>query len=351
MIRIIQNRYTQQDTRLAVWILSAYVLFINGMLFGTAYFQQIGLFVVATLCTAVIWTPIYFLHGLPAVYLRQRFPAIGQTWLRLLLALCIHGLMSSGAFLLLFYGYDWVGFPYYTFSATRLTWTLALGLIGNVITNAIHEGFYTFEKWVQALQRTQRLKKTHLQSRLDSLKQQVNPHFLFNSLNTLSSLINKDGERAERFVDELASVYRYLLQSNQTTLTSLQKELFFIQSYYHLLKTRYGNRIDLRVAIKPEYEQAQLPPLTLQLLLENAVKHNVMLAHQPLRISIRITDDGRLQMTNTLQRKPGKIASNGVGLANIATKYQLLGQGNLDVQETDTAFIVTIPLLRDVHSF
>ncbi|GAB3558796.1 sensor histidine kinase [Spirosoma fluminis] len=350
MSRLPLNRFTRQDTRIAVWILPGYFLFINAMLFGWRYVERFDLFVAATLCTAVVWTPAYFMHALPAVYLRHRFPAIRQTGIRLSLALLIHGLMSSGTFLLLFYGYKWVQFPGYTFSGSRLAWTLGLGLIGNLITNVVHEGFYTFEMWVQALQRTQKLKQTNLQSRLEGLKQQVNPHFLFNSLNTLSSLINKDSERAERFIDELASVYRYLLQSNQGTLTALGEELSFIQSYYHLLKTRYGTGINLQVQVEATYQDAQLPPLTLQLLLENAVKHNVILAHRPLQICIRITDDGRLQISNTLQRKPARVVSNGVGLANIATKYQLLGRGDLDVQETDTTFIVTIPLLNGPDS-
>ncbi|WP_420149405.1 sensor histidine kinase [Spirosoma sp.] len=345
------NRFTKQDTWIAVGLVPAYIAFLNYMLFGETYFRQLDTFLLATLSTAVLWTPVYFLHAVPAAYLRDQYPAVRQTWIRLVLALMIHILMSSAIISFLFYGYKWVRFPAYTFDATRYYWTLLLSMIGNLIANVIHESVYTFEKWTETLQQTERLKKINLQSRLESLKQQVNPHFLFNSLNTLSSLIDNDPDKAEQFVEELASVYRYLLHTNEAELTSLQTELTFINSYFHLLKTRYGNGIDLHVAISDDFQAAQLPPLTLQMLVENAVKHNIILPDQPLSIRIETDTNGRLVVANNVQRKNSRVLSNGVGLANIATKYQLLGHGNLEILDEPAAFTVTIPLiLNGSHS-
>ncbi|UFH53874.1 sensor histidine kinase [Spirosoma sp. KNUC1025] len=343
------NRFTQQDTWIALGLVPAYVAFLNYMLFGEIYFQQLDTFLLATLSTALIWTPVYFLHAVPAAYLRDRFPAVRQTWIRLCLALGIHILMSSAIISVLFYGYKWAGFPNYTFDPVRLRWTLVFSTIGNVIANVVHESVYTFEKWTQTLQQTEKLKKINLQSQLDSLKQQVNPHFLFNSLNSLSSLIDNDPEKAEHFVEELASVYRYLLQTNEGELTSLQTELSFINSYFHLLKTRYGNGIDLQVMVDDDHQQALLPPLTLQMLVENAVKHNVILPDQPLQIRIETDVDGRLFVINNVQRKNTRAISNGVGLANIATKYQLLGHGNLEIQDESSTFTVVIPLIMTLN--
>ncbi|MGA0558608.1 sensor histidine kinase [Larkinella sp. VNQ87] len=343
------NRYTQRDTWIALALLPGYYCFLNYMMLGRVYFQQLDLFLGASLITTIIWTPAFFLHAVPAVYLRKRFPHIRQTWMRMSLALSIHIAMSSAVISFLFYFFDWINFPTYTFRASQLGWTILLGSIGNLVANIVHESVYTFERWSQTIAETEKLKKANLQSQLDSLKQQVNPHFLFNSLNTLSSLIDEDTDKAELFIEELSSVYRYLLQTNENALTSLRNELKFIDSYFHLLKTRYGNGIELRVHIAPEFQDAQLPPLTLQMLVENAVKHNVILADQPLQIRIETTADGRLTVANNVQRKNVRVASNGVGLANIATKYQLLGHSSLAIQNTDTTFSVTLPLLVNVY--
>ncbi|WP_421830833.1 sensor histidine kinase [Larkinella sp.] len=340
-------RYTNRDTWIALGLLPGYYLFLNYMMLGKSYFQRLDIFLSASLLTTLIWTPAFFLHAVPAVYLRKRFPHIRQTWMRMCLALSIHILMSSAAITFLFYVYKWINFPGYTFDNNRLFWAITLGIIGNVVANIVHESVYTFEKWSQTISETEKLKKANLQSQLDSLKQQVNPHFLFNSLNTLSSLIDEDTDKAELFIEELSSVYRYLLQTNENALTSLRDELTFIESYFHLLKTRYGNGIDLEVNIADGFKEAQLPPLTLQMLVENAVKHNIILSDQPLQIRIETTHSGRLIVSNNVQLKNLRVASNGVGLANIATKYQLLGQGNLEILNTETSFCVTLPLMMN----
>lgn len=193
-----------------------------------------------------------------------------------------------------------------------------------------------------AMQRMQQ-EKTEMQMR--ALQSQINPHFLFNGLNTLSSLIDESPQQAGEFVDELSSVYRYLLRSNESELTTLSVELRFIQSYFHLLKTRFGGSVVLEIAVDEQYEEALLPPLTLQLLVENAVKHNVVLANQPLTIRIRTTQQKQLVIENTLQRKRIRVESNGVGLSNIAVKYRLLNQLPPFIEEDKDWFRVTLPLL------
>ena len=340
------NRYTQKDTWIALGLLPSYYFFLNYMLLGRIYLQRLDIFLLAMLLTTLVWTPAFFLHALPAVYLRQRFPHIRQTWMRLCFALVIHMVMSAVAIIFLFYFYDWIDFPGYQFDLNRLRWALVIGVVGNLVANIVHESVYTFEKWSQTISETEKLKKANLQSQLDSLKQQVNPHFLFNSLNTLSSLIDEDTEKAELFIEELSSVYRYLLQTNENALTSLRDELAFIESYFHLLKTRYGNGIELDVRIADDYREARLPPLTLQMLVENAVKHNIILSEQPLQIRIETTPGGRLSVSNNVQRKNVRVASNGVGLSNIATKYQLLGHSGLEIDNSESCFRVTLPLLN-----
>ena len=191
------------------------------------------------------------------------------------------------------------------------------------------------------------LKKENLQSQLEGLKGQVNPHFLFNSLNSLSSLIAEDPEKAEEFIDEMSKVYRYMLRSNEDGLTSLKNEMLFIQSYFHMLKTRYSDGLELKTIIDERYLKYMLPPLTLQMLVENAVKHNVIQKDCPLNILIMTTNSGKLVVTNNLQRKSTKILSNKIGLTNISNKYKLMKQEEIMVNDDGKEFSVVIPLINN----
>lgn len=209
------------------------------------------------------------------------------------------------------------------------------------------------EQLAQSEREKEQLRVANLQSQLDVLKQQVNPHFLFNSLNTLSSLISEDPKQAELFVDKLSGVYRYVLRANrgegpEQNLTTVEAELGFIDAYFHLLQTRYGTGINLTVAVDVDPRSCHLPPLTLQLLVENAVKHNIVSPKRPLHISITVDEQGRLVIQNTLQRKvtrPGDGLSNGVGLTNIVAKYQMLRLPQPSIEESPEQFTVRLPLL------
>ncbi|QDK80297.1 sensor protein lytS [Spirosoma sp. KCTC 42546] len=195
---------------------------------------------------------------------------------------------------------------------------------------------------------TEKLQQQMSAMQMMALQTQLNPHFLFNSLNSLSSLIADEPVKAIRFVDEMSSVYRYLLRTNNLALTTLQTELTFIDSYYHLLKTRYGAGIELIKTVDESSLTCKLPPLTLQLLLENAVKHNIVSAENPLVIRFDTSPDGWLTVSNTLQRKTvNRANSTQKGLLNILSKYQLLGQPTPKVEETADAFIVSLPLIED----
>ncbi|GAB4012724.1 hypothetical protein GCM10028808_29690 [Spirosoma migulaei] len=191
----------------------------------------------------------------------------------------------------------------------------------------------------------QQLKQQHTEAQMRALKSQVNPHFLFNALNTLSALIDENPRQATDYVDELSSVYRYLLRSADQELTTLGVEMEFIQSYVHLLKTRFGDSIRPQLNIAPNYYDALIPPLTLQLLVENAVKHNRVLSDEPLTIRIRTTEQGYLVVENNMQHRNVRVESNGVGLNNIADKYRLLGYPLPFIKEKEGWFRVTLPLL------
>ena len=137
----------------------------------------------------------------------------------------------------------------------------------------------------------------------ENLKSQVNPHFLFNCFNTLSSLIQEDKKEAEKFLDELSKVYRYLLTNNEDGVSTVEKEVKFLESYYRLLKTRYGDGLHINIEIDKRYYPYLLPSLSLQLLVENAVKHNVVSRQKPLTIEVFTAAGNKLVVNNNLQRK------------------------------------------------
>ncbi|MBO0936245.1 sensor histidine kinase [Fibrella sp. HMF5335] len=276
---------------------------------------------------------------------QRRYPSHTQTRTRITwLALALPVLANFGWFIrkVAHTVFDQKG--WYWPTAVDYTSSLGIQFFYHCVYMVIYEGGYVLRQWQQTYVEKEALVKANLQSQLDSLKNQINPHFLFNNLNSLSSLISENPRQAEAFVDEISSVYRYLLRSNEFDLTTLRNELAFIDSYFHLLKTRYTAGIELHI-FAPEHEQGLLlPPLTLQVLVENAVKHNIILAEQPLHIEI-LARDGSLIVRNNLQRKSTSVVSNRVGLANIATKYQLLGTGGIDIREEASSFVVTLPLL------
>jgi sensor histidine kinase YesM len=210
----------------------------------------------------------------------------------------------------------------------------------------IYEGFYYFTRLRKVEREKEELLRVNLQSQFDSLKQQVNPHFLFNSINTISSLIDKDAERAKKYLAEMSKVYRYLLRTNEEELTSLQTELQFMDSYIHLLKTRFGEGIFVKIAVEETFKNYSLPALTLQLLIENAVKHNSIGKAKPLIIEISTTENGWLSVKNNLQKRINVIPSTKIGLSNIIAKYKLLNQPEVIIQETFKEFTVLLPLIK-----
>jgi LytS/YehU family sensor histidine kinase len=189
------------------------------------------------------------------------------------------------------------------------------------------------------------LEKEKLQAELQQLKGIVNPHFLFNNLNSLSSLISEDPAQAEGFLNELTKVFRYLLRNNNTDLTTVGEELQFIDSYYHLLQTRHGKSISLDIQVSNKINGYLLPPLTLQLLVENAVKHNRLHKEAPLKIEIFNQGEDKLVVRNNLSKRDKAVESTGIGLQSIKLRYGLLKQTGPEIEEDGLFFSVTIPLI------
>ena len=187
------------------------------------------------------------------------------------------------------------------------------------------------------------LEQAHLKAQLISLQQQISPHFLFNSLSTLKTLVSDPS--AKDYIVHLAGVYRYVLSFNEQYLTKLDDELKFISSYLHILKVRFGDMLKVDINIQEDHRSLYLPSLSLQLLVENAIKHNVCSAESPLYISITTTDSPGLMVENNFQPKRSRMERPGMGLKNIIERYKLLVDRSVNVANDNEKFTVTIPLL------
>ncbi len=211
-------------------------------------------------------------------------------------------------------------------------------------------GFFIFlsrqliENAQQVEVKTAQLEKENLVSQFSALKSQVNPHFLFNSLSILSSLVKRDPELSERFIEQLSTAYRYILEQKDSPLVALQTELEFLQSYTFLLRTRFEHKFEVEITVEANTrQQAQIAPLTLQLLVENAVKHNRMSEKEPLVVYIRQREK-TLEIRNVLRPRGELVNSTGLGLQNIINRYKLLCDEPVWAGEQEGDFVVQIPL-------
>jgi LytS/YehU family sensor histidine kinase len=198
--------------------------------------------------------------------------------------------------------------------------------------------------WKQTALDAERLKKEQMATRYESLKNQVNPHFLFNSLNALTNLVYEDQDLAADFIRQLSKVYRYVLETRSKEVVSLETEMKFVESYLFLQHIRFDDKLRVEASVSG-FENRILPPLALQMLLENAIKHNTIAKDEPLTISIRVEED-MLVVENNLQIKniPTE-ESSGMGLANIKARYEFLSDKPVVVEKTESYFRVKLPLL------
>lgn len=214
----------------------------------------------------------------------------------------------------------------------------------NLIIMAILEALIFFNESNQAKVKAETLEKELFHIRFEVLKNQINPHFMFNSLNVLSGLIEKDVNKAQQFIDEFAHIYRYVLETIEKHVVSLADELGFVRSYIFLQQIRYGEAVKLSVDIPAEALNSYLPPLSLQLVLENAIKHNVVSINQPLVINI-FMEGNRLVVVNNIQVKVSSGKSTGLGQKNLAKRYMMISDDVPEFSVKNNSYIVKLPLI------
>lgn len=310
-----------------------------------------GFYVVRSLLTTAYIVLIWELTVRWVLYVRSRNAHINQTRQRVLTT--VLGYVSITIILQIVV----VGLIDLTGTGlVPVTWgtygiNVASGLVCTTLIGSAYEAAYYLRKYGEAVQEAEAVKKEGLQSQYDSLKNQVNPHFLFNSLNCLSALISEDKRRAGLFLDELSSVYRYLLQAGQKPLVTLSEEVSFLNSFRYLLDTRFGDVLRWELNMNEYFSDCLLPSLTLQILIENALRHNQLLADQPLTFFIQTTVNGELVIRNTIKRKRTSVSPSQGRLVKLAANFEMLGFPQPVIEDDGRYFTVRIALFQREQIF
>ena len=225
--------------------------------------------------------------------------------------------------------------------------TILFLFICSSLIMALLEVRYMQDEKKELRELSQRLEKENIETLYNSLKQQVNPHFLFNSLSVLSSLIHYDVKKADQFIQHFSDIYRYVLDMNQHKLVTLQQELSFLESYLYLQRIRFGDNIEFISSIDKATTAQLLPPLSLQLIFEKILKHNIISSKYPMSIELR-TEENLLIIENSLKPKPGQI-STGVGIPNLKEKYKLLNADLPSFLNKGEQYQVRLPLIQNIE--
>jgi len=238
---------------------------------------------------------------------------------------------------------------YYIFAHGKVNWntvyttTLIIMLCVIFITHVYETVFLVRESETEMVKNEQ-LEKAKAQAELEALKNQIDPHFIFNSLNTLSHLIEDNPVKAKQFNDNMAEVFRYILQNKTKELVLLREEIFFLQDYFSLLKIRFGEAVQLNLDIPDDvFDHYLVPPISIQVLIENAIKHNEFSDKTPLIIDIILSEEGLL-VRNAIRKKILR-KSSGTGLYNLNERYKLLTDKSIEIKE-GREFIVNLPVLK-----
>lgn len=314
-------------------ILATIMSFVFGTEPGEAYVEK---WFTSLLYTGLFWNGAAHLF----FFYRKKFPLIGLTPKRLsLTTISLVAFLVAGDFLIC------------QLIEANEVYTLAHSipsLIAGIIIGLAYEAVYFFDQWKHTVKVNEALKNQQIRAQFEVLQNQMSPHFLFNSLNTLTTLIAEDVEVAIKFTEKLSEVYRYILQNKERDLVKLADELDFAKSYFFLLKIRYPKNLTADFMVPEKYLNSHVAPLTLQMLIENSVKHNEISSAHPLHIDVFTENMEHIVVKNLIKKKNSLDRSTQTGLANIRKRYAYLSEKEIMIEE-DEYFKVSIPLISVVH--
>ena len=297
-------------------------------------------FIIAMLISIVVWEGNLWIDD----WMNTHYPWVSKTKQRILFHLPLAMIYTclSLYFLMLIYNTYICGLD--TQLRTLMRTSILISLIISMLLLSFEIGGQLLNGWKKSLLDVERYKTESVQAQLKNLKDQVNPHFLFNNLSVLSSLVYKDQEKAVDFINQLAKVYRYLLDNRSNELVRLSEEFDFMDAYIYLLKIRFDQNIHFHIQVNDESKHHFIPPMSLQMLVENAIKHNEISSALPLHVYIMATHD-YLVVKNNLQHRINQEPSLKTGLKNIADRYKYFTDKEIIIEESKDNFTVQIPLI------
>ncbi len=336
------------DLPLMLFAIPVLSFIVPVVFFGCRFDRQpyfnIRQFATSFLVISILWIANRYL----LIWCRKRFPLFKQVRKRLLVqsVLMLSFTILGDNILHVILHQTVFKEPVDIFNTDNFIGRMAASVFCVIMIVAIYESIYFMHALKDSVEEKEMLKRESLQAQLNALRTQVNPHFLFNNLNTLSSLIPEDPKHAVDFVQQLSKVYRHILDVKEEKSILLKDELDVLNAYTFLLKTRFGNNLNVHINIPEEKLQKKIVPLSLQILMENAIKHNIVSSDKPLQIQV-FAENGSLVLSNNLQVKNQVNESTGIGLENIRNRYKLLGDKEVNVTENENSFTVSIPLIEN----
>lgn len=327
-----------------MWIMIPYIVIMNMMVFGGCIFEMWSIFLLSFLYSGVYLFLMYFTFGRVAIFIRNRFSAPAQLIRRIavmLPAFYIMNILFIGLLFELFRDIPLLSCPV----KSNMWWAVLFGCLMSTAITFMNEGISNWELWKASIAETDKLRSAYQRSKLLGLKGQINPHFLFNCFNTLSGLIQEDEDRAEKFLDEMTKVHRYLLGNDEDMLVPLENEIKFTHSYLHLVKERFGGAVVANINVEADAMACFLPPLSMQVVLEEIIYGNAISKNEPLHVNIFIKHKTKLCITNTVHyKKIVQYFEKGEGLDNLLNKYRLLNAPAVSIVETGNERTITLPL-------
>lgn len=341
--------YNKTEPKIFLVFVLGYTIIINLIVIGESCFSSFKNFAQCFITSLIYFALIYIFFGLVAGIIKKRFPQDSELFKRIAVMLPVFYLMNFLSVQGLYILYEEINWNNLNAQRNMQWWATGFGCLASTILTFINEAAAGWEKWKASVTETARMQTAYNKSRLLSLQRQVNPHFLFNCFNTLSSLISEDEERAEYFLNEMTKVYRYLLKGDEEQLVNLSEEIKFIESYLHLAVTRFENALNVDISVNEETMHKQIAPLSLQIVLENIIYSNAFSKSKPLSIKIYSSDEHDIVIENEMQPKQSQIMNVEDALNNLVNKYKMLTTKPVRIDETATHRTIKIPLIANTE--
>jgi two-component system LytT family sensor kinase len=340
--------HIKRELQAFAWVMLPYIVVLNIFMFGACIFSSFPEFGRSFLYTGVYLVLAYFVFRTVALFIRKRIPAAGDLIKRIIIMLPVFYALNVGMLSGIFTLYEQFHFLNCVVKPSMLWWAIVYGCIISSTLTFINEGVSNWEAWKASLAETEKLKNAYRRSKLLGIKGQINPHFLFNCFNTLSGLIHEDEEKAIKFLDEMAKVHRYLLRSDDELLVPIADEIKFAESYLHLSKERFGNAIEISINLDEKTLKKFVPPLSMQVILENIIYTNALDKKNPLYIHIYAASENELCIANSIQEKIIRQNINvDEGLDNLVNKYRMLNAPPVTITDDSNKRKLLLPLFEE----